>query len=668
MAKRKNNKKKRRSGRSQAQSSSMGRWFEKQMVQVERLERVGEYEAAFELLLTVEKRYPRHLDVLKTLISISIEMNNLPAVVTYSQRLYPLETGDERATTLNNLMASSIELLLTGLACKAASILLADHPDFYLISSAQTILENVQPRLFESFTQIDLISERLNGDQAKMLDFMAEHDRMRFFADTWDSKQTILHCRLLLKIVPGFTPALNNMSLIYFKSGEIQKAIETTQETLTQQSDNFHALSNLTRYSFLIGDMDTARTCAIKLKDSENNIPDRWLKQAEAFAYLGDHEGVRDAYLEGEEFRNSYLNANSHDNLKSPLFLHLAAAAYYRLGDESKAWALWQEALQIDPSFIIAKTNFAERAKAPHERDAGWYWPFDYWFAGSFQAFLAKFLSRNPDAGAEKKFIQRLLKRYPQFPLLLPHILDRADPSARKMLLSLIEVEPRAAFLQALLSFGLSKAGTDAQRMRALHFLSQHHPHMLPPDRLASAWLQGEWQDVVLVGFHISREVGNTILDDQTYKLYLRAHEYLQEPQNLERAEELFMQVIKKYPDFPPAYNQLSVVYELQDRYGEYRTLVKQTHQRFPDYLFARVAVARLALEDGQIQEVRALLNPLLQRKKLNTTEFRILAQTEILYALAVKRKQIARTWLTLWEQIEPEHPDLPHWKVDLER
>ena len=96
MAKRKNNKKKKKrsSTRSQAQSSSMARWFEKQIVQAERLEQAGKYQEALELLLPLEKKYPRHPDVLDMLISLGIEMKNLSAVVTYSQRLYPLQTGD----------------------------------------------------------------------------------------------------------------------------------------------------------------------------------------------------------------------------------------------------------------------------------------------------------------------------------------------------------------------------------------------------------------------------------------------------------------------------------------------------------------------------------------------------------------------------------------------
>ena len=170
-----------------------------------------------------------------------------------------------------------------------------------------------------------------------------------------------------------------------------------------------------------------------------------------------------------------------------------------------------------------------------------------------------------------------------------------------------------------------------------------------------------------MLAFQVSDEPEGTFLDDETHRLFLDAHHYLSEKRDLKRAERLFKQVIKAYPNFPSAYNQLSLIYEQQGRHREARTLIKQTHRRFPDYAFSRIAVARLALQEKQIEQARELLNPLLQQKEMHTSEFRALAQAEIEYALALKRKGVARTWLNLWQQVEEEHPDIPQWKARIE-
>ena len=536
MPKRKNNKKKRRSGgrQNQARSSSGGRWLENQLDEADRLEQAGEYEEALELLLTLEKKYPRNRDMLAMLANVSGGMKDWPSIVIYNLRLYPLETGNDRAIALNNLITASITLELPGLACQTASILLEDHPTYHVSKSANAFIQTTKPKVFANFDDIELLVKKFGGDEAKILDFIAEHDLMTLFTDMGKVKETIYYCRRLLSQLPGFTPALNNMGFAYFRGGDLAKAIETTRDTLALEADNSHALGNLARYYFLSGETEVAWGYANQLKGVDNDSPRRWSKQIETLAYLGDDEGVRDAYLEAQE----------HDSLNLPLLLHLAAAAHYRLGDEAKAWELWQEALRVKPSFSLAKMNLAERSKAPHERHAGWYWPFDYWFAGDIRASLLQFLPDGENKAAVKKGIQKLLKRYPQLPILAPHILQCGGPLARQTLISLIELVKRADLSRAFLAFGLSRHGPDAERIKALQFLANHHPQMLPADRKVTVWHEGEQRDILLLGFQVTSSPRESGLDDEIYNIFLAAHRYLNEKRDLERAEEAFITVI----------------------------------------------------------------------------------------------------------------------------
>ncbi|NIP32656.1 hypothetical protein GWO25_02010, partial [Candidatus Saccharibacteria bacterium] len=74
------------------------------------------------------------------------------------------------------------------------------------------------------------------------------------------------------------------------------------------------------------------------------------------------------------------------------LILHLAATAFYRLGNEKKAWKLWQQAVKISPSFELAQESLAEQSLPIGERDVPWYWSFGYWFPQDFGQFFVKHL------------------------------------------------------------------------------------------------------------------------------------------------------------------------------------------------------------------------------------------------------------------------------------
>jgi len=93
---------------------------------------------------------------------------------------------------------------------------------------------------------------------------------------------------------------------------------------------------------------------------------------------------------------------------------------------------------------------------------------------------------------------------------------------------------------------------------------------------------------------------------------------------------------------------------------------VRQTHERFPDYLFGRTGMAKLYIREGRLAEAKALLDPLLTRRRFHTTEFAALASTEIDYWLAQNKKNGARPWLEMWEKTGPDSPMLRAYRQKL--
>ena len=148
----------------------------------------------------------------------------------------------------------------------------------------------------------------------------------------------------------------------------------------------------------------------------------------------------------------------------------------------------------------------------------------------------------------------------------------------------------------------------------------------------------------------IHEEATNLILDDK-----------------YEEAEEMLKEVVAAAPSSHSAYNQLALVYELQGRQQEARALVEETHARFPDYLFARVALARMLTREKRLEEARGLLKPVLLLTKLHISEFRALVRAEMDLALADSQAEEARTWLEMWQQVEEDNPELLQWRMRID-
>ena len=58
---------------------------------------------------------------------------------------------------------------------------------------------------------------------------------------------------------------------------------------------------------------------------------------------------------------------------------------------------------------------------------------------------------------------------------------------------------------------------------------------------------------------------------------------------------------------------------------------------------------------DGDLEKAHVMLNGLMQRKKLHTSEFAALCRAQIHVLLAEKNPEAAHLWLDLWEKIDPE-------------
>jgi tetratricopeptide (TPR) repeat protein len=612
----------------------------------------GDADTARQQLLALITKYPRSQPVLLALLEVCQQTDDWHTFAFYGQQLLPLERGEDQADTLNNLVYAYIELAYPALAWQYAKELIRQHPDFAYLDQAKSFVETAEPILLQEVEEwLDMAA----FSQDEKLELIAQHEQVRFLTVSGHAEEAIEAAEAFLEKVPDMIPVLNNLSLSQFMVGDAEQAIVTARKVLDQDADNFHALGNLVHYYFLTAQFDQTQLCATQLQQISSDNPDLEVKQAEAFAFLGNDEQVWAAYE----------RAKTKQGEKNPLLLHLAATASYRLGDEKTAWRLWRQATKLSPSFDMAQACLAQKRLPVGERDLPWYWPFDYWFSQDFRQLLAKHFGKYPKRMNDKnveRAMNALLADRPYLSQLFPYMLERGDGYTREFVLNFIHIAKSPELLQMLYDFALSQYGADDIRMEAMQFISQNYPAMLPENKVVPMWVKGQQMELLMLGFEISDEPDWIEgVSEETLDKYEVTYDLLMDDE-LEEAEVLLHEIMAESPDFYSAYNQLAVIYERRGQKAEARKLVEETHARFPDYLFARVALARLVAQEGRVEEARKLMEPLLRLRKLHISEFRTLVQGEMEIDLADKKPEAARFWLGMWRQME-DRPEHVYWE-----
>jgi tetratricopeptide (TPR) repeat protein len=465
----------------------------------------------------------------------------------------------------------------------------------------------------------------------------------------------------LLERRPRFVPAWNNTSQACMGEGRFGEAADVCRRVLALEPDNFHALSNLTRCLLLSGRADEARATAGRLKAVTSTASDVWVKKAEALSYLGDDQGVLEAWRAG---RGAGLPASP---LHAGLFLHLAAVALCRQGQEGEARRLWQDALRRAPDLELAAANLEDLRQPAGKRHAPWPFAFRYWLQ---QSALNALVARVDRAGSGRKADDRLagemhryLEEHPEVGALVPALLDRGDPDGRLFAFRLAMIAKTPELLAALRDFALGQRGPDELRMEAAATASEVDLIPAGPIRM---WMRGEWTELLMLGFEVHKdsEGGHS---PEVEEAAVEAMDALHEG-DASRAEQLFRQALDREPEARDLQLNLAETYRIQGRVDEVDEMVRRLFERHPDYFFARTYLAHMYTRRGEYDRAREMLQPLLSRKRLHLTELNALCCAEFDWALAQGHRDGARTWLDMLARVDPGNRNLPALRAKLER
>lgn len=448
---------------------------------------------------------------------------------------------------------------------------------------------------------------------------------------------------------PEHTPLINNLSLGLSLLGQQDAAVHMAQQALALNPNNLHATANLVRYLVLQGQPDKARVVAKTLKGLPGapGEEDVAVKKAEALSYLGDDQGVVEI---------CEATPQDGDSPKDAWLQHLGAAAVLRLGDEVRARRYWKRALVLDRSCAPARANLDDLERPPGEREGPFALEFAAWIPRSTVTVLSR-MAKGDEASA-RHAVRSYLKEHPALERLLPVLLERGDPDARRLAMGVALMADTKPLLSALREFCLGPLGTDQLRM---DLASQLMRKQAMPRGMVSLWQQGERREVLLFGSEIYFDATH----DPGYDYPPEVQRLSDEGVRLLRKEDfagaaaVLAQAHALAPEVVGVMNNLAAAWEQQGQSQRAHELLDRIFALRPDYFFARVAKARLLIRDGEVERADAMLRELLTLERLHVSEHVALCSAQIDVALARGNKETANTWLSLWRQVDPQHPQL---------
>jgi len=614
------------------------------VAEARRLMAEGAWEEARDLLTERDAKTPGRLEILNPLLEVYHELHEYESYVRLAKRL--IELAPENPGFHIALAGGYMKLAHPVLALNEFTRYLRRWPHDVMAPYVRETIAELQERVEEFLSDLPFPPDQ-------RLELAALHEEVQSALHQGEFARTIELAQRLIRRVPDFLPAINNMSQAYFQLGQTEQAIACCRQVLERDSDNYHALGNLAKFLFLSGRVTEAQEPAERLKTLKalkSGQDDLWVRQAEVFCVLGDDAAVL-AALRGA----SESGAMDYPVYSVALLHHFAAVAYARQGKESAARRHWREAVEIAPQLDLASRNLKELDKPVGERDAPWAIDSPSLLPKTVCRELAA-ACRQEDAGEGKPGstkVRRFLAAHPELLHLAAMLLDRGDPLGRDFALWICKSLATREAHQVLLDFCQSPRGPDAERSSVATYLKEQG---CLPEGTLTMWMRGESRELKLMGMEISGEFTSDPLPPQIEEWHIQATEALHRQDGV-TAERLLKQCIAVHGETPALLNNLAVAFQLQKREEEAFRLVREIHARWPDYFFGQTAMASEEIMAGKLEGAEQRLAALQRRQKLHTTEFDSLAQTYIQLSVAKHDFASARSWLEMWEQVHPDHP-----------
>lgn len=239
------------------------------------------YAEALEILAPLAAKHPDRPEILSSQAMCYFHLGDAREYLQANlklQRMFP-DRPDALLALANGYLMNERFLL----ARRVFLQFLERWPDGKEARFAREALRMMEPDLKRILTMIALP----DGDRYEAAEL---HEEAQVLMEQGQIAQAIATVGKLLERLPDFVPALNNLSQMQHLDNRPAEAIATAERVLEIDPQNFHALGNLARYLFLQGRAGEAWRVADRLRATQSDRDDIWIKKAETFSFLGDED------------------------------------------------------------------------------------------------------------------------------------------------------------------------------------------------------------------------------------------------------------------------------------------------------------------------------------------------------------------------------------------
>ncbi len=598
---------------------------------VEELFKADQYEEGMFLLQQHLDRFPNDTEVLEFWFGLAVE-DDVPLIMwDIARRLYKLDSTNVKYVV--DLLLACMQIPMPFTALKLINLhsqLLNEHSDFeFEISVDDPSLSAARENLMAQFQT----TEGMTEDHLVQFETLQNLYELQFE----DEAQTVAEG--LLQDFPDSVTLLNLMTDGNMLLGKYAQASQYAQKVLEFDPNNLTALCNFITNQFKLGQLGEVNNHVERLRAITTFEDDHEVMTAmETWAWLEDDERIVNIF---EKHHKKLPNLD-----QNAAVLHLVATSYAFLGNEKEAKKWWRRSYKLNPDMDIVDANLEDLSRPVGERNG----PFHFHPSGWIPTAWASIIMDALMARNEKQVVRQLQKFYQDTPALqfiLPIVFRRGSETIVQFLIEMATLME----LPILADFALGRHGKDQLRMQAANMAAEFG--FLPHGQMTDLYINGERKPILLFSHDIHTEpskdkpprVIRSLVDD-AYQLLYKGH--------FDSALKLVEEGLEKVPDYPPLLNYLAIIYRAKQQPAEEEAIIRRTYDVHPDYFFGRCGMVELYAREGNFEAAEAILNPLLEMKRLHISEYGMLCRSYALFLTAKGQYVGAHSWLNMWEDVMP--------------
>lgn len=509
-------------------------------------------------------------------------------------------------------------------------------------SSSGTSLGTISPRdekyarrvIAEIEAEMPLLLQHTNLSWPADEEIAYTSEFVRRATESGRFEEAVSEAQALLEKHPDQNYVRNNLARALWELGQWDEAITEQAEALRRDPDRLAGLANMVRFCLLANRREEANrwrrhASAISAKNPHDLF--FWLEIAALFGDDQEILHIADRYGTEEGFRGTNVYG------QAMVFFGTACA---RTGDQSGAVRWWNRAAGFRNARTLAEMHLEELDRPEDDRNDHWYFSFMHHMPRRFNEQIAAW---GQPTGSDEEYITELLNHYPQIVGSARYLLQAGDDMGRHFGLILAAHTNDESLAPEVARLVTDNVLRTERKNQAMEFLAEYGGK--PPE---------EARTVRVHSFEISREPTEKFPPEVEH-LATEAYHLLNQGDGA-GAERLLREARKKRDDLPSISHNLGYAYEMQGKTDEARQLLDETYQRFPDYVFARLAIAvRMVQEKDRTKEALALLRPIMARKTFHVSEFTALCHAMVLIHMRNEEFDAALRWLDWWKEVEPE-------------